>query len=76
MKKLISGMFSSVPDAQLLLATIGDDEDTPANAPDKFSDTGENTSLNRAEINPSIAAGIAANTTSYQEAIDNDLESS
>lgn len=68
MKKLISGMFSSVPDAQLLLATTGYDEDTPENATDKFSDNGEANSLTRAEANPSIISKNTTTEASYQAA--------
>ena len=57
MKKLISGMFSSVPDAQLLLATTGYDEDAPENAP---------------EINSSIVSRTKANEASYHETNDLD----
>lgn len=76
MKKLISGMFSSVPDAQLLLATTGYDEDAPENATDKFSDNGSDNSLTRAEINSSIDSTATTKETSYHEAINKDLDDS
>ncbi|WP_371375339.1 hypothetical protein [Sporomusa aerivorans] len=42
MPKLISGMFSSVSDAQLIIAAHAyDDEDTLENATDKFSDNSQ-----------------------------------
>jgi hypothetical protein len=73
MKKLISGMFSSVPDAQLLLATTGYDEDAPENALDKFSEDGGDSSLDRAEINSSIATTDAA---SHHQASNNNPDES
>jgi hypothetical protein len=73
MKKLISGMFSSVPDAQLLLATTGYDEDAPENALDKFSEDGGDISLDHAEINSSAATIGAA---SYHEASNNNPDES
>lgn len=76
MKKLISGMFSSVPDAQLLLATTGYDEDAPENETDKFSDNGSDSSLTRAEINSSIDSTATTKETSYHEAINKDLDDS
>lgn len=53
MKKLIPGMFSSVPDAQLLLATSGYNEDAPENATDKLSDVAGAAGQDRTEINSS-----------------------
>lgn len=76
MKKLISGMFSSVPDAQLLLATTGYDEDAPENTTDKFSDNGGDNSLTRAEINSSIVSKATANEASYREAMEQGLDDS
>jgi len=63
MKKLVSGMFSSVPDAQLLLATSGYEEEAPENAPDMFSASGLEAGQNRTEINSSAAASSQPNET-------------
>lgn len=56
MKKLISGMFSSVPDAQLMLATSGYEEDAPEDASDKFGGSGTDPRPNRTETNSSVDA--------------------
>ena len=63
MKKLISGMFSSVPDAQLLLATSGYEEDVPEDAPDKFVGDGLESGQNRTETNSSAAAAAPTGTS-------------
>ncbi|MBP2636451.1 MAG: hypothetical protein H6Q72_2358 [Firmicutes bacterium] len=65
MKNLISGMFSSVPDAQLLIATSGYEEDAPEDASDKFGGSGTDPSPNRTETNSSIdtPAGSPVNSS-------------
>ena len=71
MKQLISGMFSSVPDAQLLLATSGYEEDAPEDASDKFGDAGLDPGQNRTETNSSaaIAATGSPATSGLDESI-------
>ncbi len=76
MKKLIPGMFSSVTDAELILATTGYDDDAPENETDKFSDNAGDNSLSRAEINSSIISEATANETSYRKAMEKGLEDS
>ena len=73
MKELISGMFSSVPDAQLLLATTGYDEDAPENSTDKFSDNGSDNRLTRAEINSSNDSTTTTEEISYRKDLDDSL---
>lgn len=67
MKKLIPGMFSSITDAELILATNGYEDTAPENETDKFSDTGGESSLTRAEVNSSIVSKATANQAAYQD---------
>lgn len=53
MKELIPGMFSSVSDAELLLAMSAYDEDASENVTDKFSEDGSDNSQTGADINSS-----------------------
>lgn len=76
MKKLIPGMFSSVSDAELFIATNGYDDTAPENVTDKFSDNGGDNSLTRAEINSSIVSKATANEASYREAMNEGLDDS
>jgi hypothetical protein len=76
MKKLISGMFSSVPDAQLLLATTGYDEVAPENATDKLSDNGRDNSQTRTEVTSSIVSNTTTNEASDREAMNKALDDS
>ncbi|SMD09039.1 hypothetical protein [Sporomusa malonica] len=76
MKKLIPGMFSSVTDAELILATSGYDDEAPENVTDKFSDNGGDNSLPRAEINSSIVSKATANEASYRAAMEEGLDDS
>lgn len=76
MKKLIPGMFSSVTDAELILATTGYSDDAPENETDKFSDNAGDNSLSRAEINSSISSTATANEASYRKAMEEGFEDS
>ncbi|HWR42040.1 hypothetical protein [Sporomusa sp.] len=76
MRKLIPGMFSSVTDAELILATSGYDDDAPENETDKFSDNGGDNSLSGAEINSSIVSKATANEASYRDAMEEGLDDS
>lgn len=71
MKKLISGMFSSVPDAQLLLATTGYDEEAPENAVDKFDQVDSTSSLNQTKSNAVIETQLS---DVPKQTINSDLE--
>ncbi|WP_371364779.1 hypothetical protein SRRS_53530 [Sporomusa rhizae] len=63
MKKLISGMFSSVSDAELFLATLAydDDDDAPESVTeDKFADYDQD-DLTRAETDSPDVSQATAN---------------
>lgn len=64
MKKLIPGMFSSISDAELMIATNGYDDTAAENVTNKFSDNGGNNSLNRTEVNSSIMSNATDNDAS------------
>lgn len=74
MKKLISGMFSSVSDAELVLAThaYDDDDDTPESATDKFDDYSQD-DLTRAGIDSLNVPQATAGEASYQDATNQGL---
>ncbi|MDF2568689.1 MAG: hypothetical protein K0R55_293 [Sporomusa sp.] len=74
MKKLIPGMFSSVTDAELILATSGYDDEAPENVTDKFSDNGGDNSLTSAEVNSSIVSKAIANEATFRTAMDEGLD--
>ena len=56
MKKLIAGMFSSIPDAQLLLAAADYETTSPENT------TANNSNLPPTEMNPAAAANPAVSS--------------
>ncbi len=76
MKKLIPGMFSSVTDAELILATSGYEDTAPENVTDKFSDIDGDNSLTRAESNSSIVSKANANEAAYQDATNQGFDDS
>lgn len=78
MKQLIPGMFSSVTDAELIIATSGYDDTQSENLADKFSDNDDDslTTATPAEINSSIVTKSTTNNTTYGSAINKEPEDS
>lgn len=72
-KKIVNGMFSSIPDAEFYIKAIGDNflekPHTPENTTDKFSDNAGDNALTRAEINESIVSDTTANEHEYAKAL-------
>ncbi|WP_425059343.1 hypothetical protein SCACP_40270 [Sporomusa carbonis] len=71
MKKLIAGMFSSVPDAELFTALGGQFDPVPENVTDTFS----NDSLARGEANSPMAS-TTTNETSSPDSINKEIDNS